>query len=175
VLDLRFNGGGGTDIAAAVAGRFVDAQKVYATSFIRAGTSKRTQLSEKRSRGFAPRGPWRYTAPIAVLLGQKCMSSGEELALMMAQCPQAVSFGDHTAGSSAAPKALELAGGIVVNVPRWNDCDAAGKPYEDIGIPPKFPVKAEPEEFTATRDPVIEAALAHLRKIPAGKRAPGKS
>lgn len=174
VLDLRFNGGGGTDIAAQVAGRFVDAEKVYANSLFRAGTSKRTQLGEKKPRTFAPRGPWRYAAPVAVLLGQKCMSSGEELALMLAQCPQAVSFGDHTAGSSAAPKPLELAGGIVVNVPRWNDCDAAGKPYEDIGIPPKFPVKAEPEEFTPTRDPVIEAALAYLRKTPANKRGPAK-
>lgn len=174
VLDLRFNGGGATDIAAQVAGRFTDKEHVYAVSFFRAGTSKRTQLGSGNPRSFAPRGGWQYRASVVVLLGQKCMSSGEELALMMVQCPQVVTLGDHTAGSSAAPKSLDVGDGIVVNVPRWNDCDAAGRPYEDVGVVPKLPITAEPEAFSADRDPVLSAGLAELRKTPTAKRKPGK-
>jgi hypothetical protein len=35
-------------------------------------------------------------------------------------------------------------------------------------------VKAKPEEFTDVKDPVLEAALAFLRKMPKSERAPGK-
>jgi hypothetical protein len=173
VLDLRFNGGGATDVAASLAGRFAEDERVYAKSQFRAG-SKRTALTPHQARVFGPRGPWRYGAPVAVLLGQRCMSSGEELALMMEQVPRARSFGDRTAGSSAAPKLLELAGGIAVNVPRWNDCDAEGRPYEDVGVPPDVPITNESSAFAGGKDPVLEAALAHLRGAPEAEREPGR-
>jgi len=174
VIDIRFNSGGGTPIAADVAGRFIDTEKVYANSRFRTGSSKRAQLTELEPRTVAQRGPWRYESPVVALFGQRCISSGEELALMLVQCPQVTTMGDRTAGSSAAPRRLELEGGIVVNLPRWNDCDAAGEPYEDRGVPVQIPITNDPKSFEAGSDPVIEGALERLRKLPSSERRPGR-
>lgn len=163
ILDLRFNGGGSEDLGLAMAGRFLDKERVYSVDQYRNGP-KREQLGNKIPRKVGPRGSWHYTSPVAVLIGQKTMSSAESFALMMAQCPQVTTMGDHTAGSSANPRRLELAGGIAVNLPRWLDMDPSSKPIDLVGVAPAVPVKASAKDFTDTHDPVIEAALDLLRK-----------
>ena len=125
-------------------------------------------------RKLEPRGPWRFESPVVCLQGQKTFSSAESMALMFAQCPQVTTMGTRTGGSSANPRRIELEGGIQVNLPRWNDMDPAGKPIERVGVAPEVEIRAKPEEFTATQDPVLEAALASLRKTPESQRKPGK-
>jgi len=173
VVDLRFNGGGGEDLAQQLAGRFIDQERVYSTNRYRIGP-KHDQLGEVLERKVAPRGPWRYESPVIALQGQRTMSSAESFALMLAQCPQVTTLGDRTAGSSANPRRIELACGITVNLPRWHDMDPAGKPIEHAGIAPEVAVEAGPEAFTKEKDPVLEAALARLRRIPGGERRAGK-
>jgi C-terminal processing protease CtpA/Prc len=102
------------------------------------------------------------------------MSSAESFALMMAQCPQVVTMGERSAGSSANPRRLELACGITVNLPRWMDLDPDGKPIERIGIAPDVPVEAARDSFTDESDPVLKAALERLRSAPASERRPGR-
>ena len=65
------------------------------------------------------------------------MSSAESFALMLAQCKQATTMGDRTAGSSANPRQIELPGKIVVNLPRWIDLDPDGKPIDTAGVAPR--------------------------------------
>jgi hypothetical protein len=134
VLDLRFNGGGGEDLAWPIAGRFTDTPRVYSSSRYRNGRGH-DQLTPKQPRKFEPKGPWRYEQPVAVLCGQKTMSSAESLVLMLAQCPQVTTLGDRTAGSSANPRRLELPGEITVNLPRWIDLDPGGKPISPPAPP----------------------------------------
>lgn len=175
VLDLRFNGGGDELMAREIAGRFLDRPRVYAANAYRAESGGRTALAQRLERSFDPRGPWRYAAPVVALWGRRTMSSAESLAMMLAQCPDVTSLGDRTAGSSANPTRLDLPGGIQVNLPRWNDMDPEGKPIEDVGFAPDVAVKADAAEFTDERDPVLEAALERLRKLPKAKRKPGKA
>ena len=174
ILDLRYNGGGDELLARKLAGRFLDAKKAYAKNRYRAG-AKHDQLGELLTREVEPRGPWRYSAPVVVLWGQKTMSSAESFAMMMAQAPGAVSMGDRTAGSSANPRRLDLGNGIVANLPRWLDLTVDGKPIDGVGFDPKIPIAAKPQDFTNTNDPVLAAALDHLRKIPNDARKAGKS
>lgn len=82
-------------------------------------------------------------------------------------------MGDRTGGSSVDPRTLELECGIKLNLPRWNDMDPAGNPIEVLGIAPKLGIDASPEEFTAVKDPVLDAALEQLRRIPAAEGKPG--
>lgn len=173
VLDLRFDGGGDELLAQALAGRFVDVERVYSKNQYRSGP-KHDDLGPVLERKFAPRGPWRYEAPVVVLIGRRVMSSAESFALMLAQCPQVTTMGDRTAGSSANPRRLEPGAGIVVNLPRWRDLDPAGNPIEHVGVAPKVKVDAAPSAFTDAKDPVLDAALAFLRKLPASERKPGK-
>jgi len=163
IVDLRFNGGGDELLARAVAGRFVDAERVYSLNQYRTGP-KHDQLGEKLERKLAPRGPWRYEQPVVCLFGQRTLSSAESMALMFAQCPQVTTMGDRTGGSSANPRRIELECGVTVNQPRWLDMDPEGNPIEHVGVPPQVPVGVEPDSFSNERDPVMEAALARLRK-----------
>ena len=173
VLDLRFNGGGDELLGRQVAGRFLDKTRVYSMSQYRSG-AEHDDLGPKNQRECEPRGPWRYEAPVIVLIGQRTMSSAESLALMMAQCPQVTMMGDRTAGASANPRKLELPGEIVVNLPRWIDLDPDGKSIEDVGIAPAVKLSAAPDTFTDKKDPVLAAALEKIRKMPAAKRKPAK-
>jgi hypothetical protein len=173
VIDLRFNSGGDELLARDLAGRFVDRQRVYGTNQYRSGPDH-DDLGEALAREFAPRGPWRYESPVVALWGQKTMSSAESLALMLAQCPQVTTMGDRTAGSSANPRRLEPGCAITVNLPRWRDMDPAGNPVEHVGIQPDVKLAFAPEQFDASSDPVLEAALERLRRTPKGERQPGK-
>jgi carboxyl-terminal processing protease len=173
VVDLRFNGGGDELLARQMAGRFADVSRVYSKNRYRDGL-KHDQLGPVLERRFEPRGPWRYESPVVCLWGRCTMSSAESFALMMAQCPQVVTMGDTSAGSSANPRRLELACDITVNLPRWMDLDPDGKPIERIGIAPDVPVEAAPDSFTDESDPVLKAALERLRSTPGSERRPGR-
>jgi hypothetical protein len=158
IVDLRFNGGGDELLARQVAGRFVDKERVYSKNRYRSGP-RHDDLGKELPRAFKPRGPWRYDKPVVVLWGRKTLSSAESMALMFAQCPQVTTMGAATGGSSANPRRVELKCGIVVNLPRWLDMDPDGAPIEHAGVKPKKLVKAKPSDFSAQRDPVLEAAL----------------
>ena len=52
--------------------------------------------------------------------------------------------------------------------------DPEGKSIEVVGVAPKVKIDAQPAEFTAVKDPGLDAALEHLRKIAKKDRKPGK-
>ncbi|MBL8862970.1 MAG: hypothetical protein JNK02_13310 [Planctomycetes bacterium] len=174
VLDLRMNGGGNEALAQRMAGRFADKPRVYSHSQVRADPAERTKLGPKTARTLEPRGPWRWGQPVAVLQGRRTMSSAESFVAMMAALPTVTTMGDATAGSSGNPELLDCGHGIVVSVPRWNDLDAAGKPIEDVGLPPKVRFQPQPASFTSEADGLVSAALEHLRKQSKGVRRAGK-
>jgi hypothetical protein len=164
IVDLRFNGGGSETLARQVAGRFCDQEYVYSLSQYRSGP-RHSDLSPKYERKCGPSGPWYYTGPVVVLQGQKTMSSAESFVFMLAQCPQVTTLGDRTAGSSGNPRRVDAGAGIVANLPRWLDMGPDGRPIEKVGIDPEIRVDAKPEEFTKENDPVLAAALEHLRGL----------
>ena len=174
IVDLRGNGGGDKPMACEMAGRIVDRERVYSVNCYRKeGAPGRLEMGPTFERKCAPRGPWRYRGPVVVLIGQRTFSSAESFALMLAVCPDVSSMGDRTGGSSGNPMVVKLPGEISVRVPRWNDMTPDGTPIEDNGVPPEVPVRAGPGAFDA-KDPVMEAALAFLRKTPKDARRPGK-
>jgi hypothetical protein len=173
IIDLRFNGGGSEPLGCQIAGRLLDRPRVYSLSQYRAGP-KQTDLGPKNERTCGPSGPWHYIGPVVVLQGQKTMSSAESFALALAQCPQVTTLGDRTAGSSGNPRHIDAGAGIIVNLPRWIDMDPQGKPIDAVGIAPRTKIDAKPEDFRGDRDPVLSAALEHLRaRLKAEKPPPG--
>jgi Peptidase family S41/Tricorn protease C1 domain len=163
IIDLRFNGGGSETLGIKIAGSFLDKRRVYSTNQYRNGP-RHSDLGQLLQRSCKPSGPWYYTGPVVVLQGQKTMSSAESFALMLAQCPQVITMGDRTAGSSANPRRIKTNVGITVNLPRWLDMDPDGKPIDAVGVAPDIPVKTTSSDFSATKDKVLLAALRNLEQ-----------
>jgi hypothetical protein len=162
IVDVRLNGGGNDNLAEAVASRFLDHEFVYAYSQFRNGP-KHTDLTEKRERTIAPRGPWRYDRPVILLIGQKCMSSNESFIAMMSGATNVTIMGDHTCGSSGNPRIVKLPLDMTVSVPRWIDYLPDGTLLDERGFQPQVPFKAEPGAFDGRRDDLLTAALERLR------------
>jgi hypothetical protein len=172
VLDLRFNTGGGEDLARAIGGRFLSQEVVYSVSQVREG-SRRDSLGPELERRQGPR-PWRYKSPVVVLCGRRTMGAAETLVLMLAKGPDVTTMGDPTAGSSGNPKRLELDGKIVVELPTWRDMDSERNPIEHIGVAPDVTVDYAFEELGENFDPVLARALARLGEVPESERVPGR-
>ncbi len=173
VVDMRFNGGGDELLARQIAGRFLEAPVVYSVNKYRSGPAH-DEFGSLLERSCDPRGPWRFESPVIVLQGQRTMSSAESFLLMLAQAPQVTTLGDRSAGSSANPRRLEVAGNIKVNMPRWLDMLPDGTPLDEAGVPPDVPVPVAAKSLDDTSDPVVKAALERLRKLPRGERQPGR-
>jgi len=172
VLDLRWNEGGGEDLARAIAARFVPRPVVYGSCCFRDG-SKRDALGPPVERSVSPR-PWLYRAPVVVLVGRRTMAAAESLTLMMAGAPGVTTMGDTTAGSSGNPRQLELEGNVVVSLPTWRDLAPDGQPIEHRGVAPDVRVEYRPDEMGDNHDPVLAAALERLRELPEGERSPAR-
>jgi hypothetical protein len=162
VIDVRANGGGDERIAQELAGCFIAERALYA---------KHVYRDPKSAGGFTPpRERWlepnadrpRYLGRIAVLSGPAVMSSCEGFLKMMKQVPGAVIVGATSQGSSGNPKPHDLRNGVTVFLPSWKDMMPDGREIEGVGIQPDLEVKASAAEFQSA-DPVLEAALAHLR------------
>ncbi len=162
IIDVRPNGGGAEPLAQELAGCFVGERRLY---------GKHVTRDPKIPSGFTPPNErWlepnpsrpHYSGRVAVLSGPAVMSSCESFLLMMKQVPGTVVVGAASQGSSGNPKPHDLGNGVTVLLPSWKDLTPDGQEMEGVGVPPDIEVKALPADFK-TSDPVLEAALAHLR------------
>lgn len=162
IIDVRGNGGGDERIAQSVAGCFIDKPVVYAKQVI-VDADEPSGFSAPYERVLTPnKKRTAYRGKIAVLSGPVVISSCEAFLLMMKQVPDAVLVGAPSQGSSGNPQPVELDNGVTVFLPCWKAMTPAGVEFEGIGISPDLPVVASRADFEET-DPVIDAALAHLR------------
>ncbi|REK12015.1 MAG: hypothetical protein DWQ37_13435 [Planctomycetota bacterium] len=162
VLDVRANSGGAEPLAQKIAGCFLREKTAYARSAYR-HPSAPGGFGQQYERTVEPNaeGP-EVHAPVAVLMGNRCMSSCESFLMMMDQVPGATLIGETSYGSSGNPKPHKLGGPLVVYLPSWQDLALDGTLLEGKGVEPDVVVDTQPSDFAAT-DPVLEQALKHLR------------
>jgi hypothetical protein len=165
ILDVRHNSGGDELVGRRIAGRFLDQPFTYAYDQVRNGPNH-NDLTAKMPRTVLPGSQWRYDRPVLLLIGQRCISSGENFVEMMTGAPQVTTMGDHTAGSSGNPEIVQLPLAMIVSVPQWIDYLADGTLLDDRGIAPQIPFAAPPEAFEGTRDDLLSAALDRMRTVP---------
>jgi RNA polymerase sigma-70 factor (ECF subfamily) len=161
IVDLRRAGGGNEALAREIAERFCAKEVVYARSLFRGGPghTEFTRPLERKLKAAADP----IAAPLVVVLGPGCVSSGEGWAKMFAALPQVKTIGQPTLGSSGNPQPFTLPGlDIKVWYSRWVDQMPDGTVVEDHGIHPQIPVSFGPEAF-ASADPTWEKALAVLK------------
>ncbi|WP_432798940.1 Ig-like domain-containing protein [Poriferisphaera sp. WC338] len=163
ILDLRTNSGGDEQLARKIAGCFIKGQAAYAKHITVDPTSD-TGFSPVRTRYFNQNdlGP-SYTGNIAVLMGNRCMSSCEALLLMMKQAPNATLIGTPSRGSSGNPHRHQIIDGIQVSLPSWQAMTLEGVVFEGIGIQPDVLIETKLKDFKDA-DPVFEAAIKFLQQ-----------
>jgi peptidase S41-like protein len=167
IIDVRGNGGGDERIARSVAGCFIDQPVLYAKHVV-VDPDQPGGFSEPQRRMLHPNTRRAaYRGKVAVLTGPVVMSSCEAFLLMMKQMPDAVLVGACSQGSSGNPQPVELGNGVTALIPCWKPMTPDGTEFEGVGIPPDIQVDAGRNDF-ATADPVIDAALSHLRSEVAG-------
>ncbi|MFI4896289.1 MAG: S41 family peptidase, partial [Phycisphaerales bacterium JB059] len=161
IIDVRPNGGGDELHAQALASCLVGTPVVYARSM---------NIDPQRAGEFL--GPFErvlepdaqgthFLGPVCVLMGGACMSSNEAF-LLMARAAGATLIGQPSLGSSGNPRAYDMGAGITLLLPSWRSMTPEGEPIEGVGLQPDVTVEHSPRSGGA-RDPVIEAAIEHLR------------
>jgi hypothetical protein len=163
IVDVRWNGGGNERLAQQVAGRFLQKEVVYAYDQFRDGVA-RTNLTKRFARKAGPAGPWRYEKPVILLIGPKCMGSGESFVGMMMGATNVTTMGDQTCGSSGSPQIIDLPLEMTVGVPRWIDYLPDGQPLDEHGFLPQIPFTPAPAGLSGNRDDLLAAALERLRR-----------
>jgi hypothetical protein len=164
IIDVRANGGGAEPLAQEVAGCFVSERKLYGKHVYRDASTLNGFTTPPNERWLEPNANRpHYAGRVAVLSGPVVMSSCESFLLMMKQVPGTVIVGATSQGASGNPKPFDLGNGVTVMLPSWKDMTAEGKELEGVGIAPDIAVNATAAEFESS-DPVLAAALAHLRK-----------
>jgi carboxyl-terminal processing protease len=163
LLDVRGNGGGNRDLAAAGVGRFSDISGVYAYERYRNGPGHGDftdhlplRAGSTTRSGFAGR--------VAVLTDTHVASSAEDFVLAMREVAGATIVGDTTAGSLGNPLTRELPNGWTYHVSRAITYSLHRSPLEDVGIAPDVFVPGLPVDSADGTDPMLERAIALLEE-----------
>ena len=162
IVDIRGNGGGNSDNADKVVGRFADQKRVSALLQWRNG-SRHSDFGFIWKKYVEPAGDKQFIKPIIVLTDRKVVSSGEYFVMAMKQFPYVRTVGDTTFGALGSPIRKKLPNGWEYRIPtgKWSSADYVL--YEDIGVPPDIHVAVSPSDSLMERDPVIEMAIQLLK------------
>lgn len=166
VLDLRNTpGGGNTSIAEPILGRFITDTAGYQRVVPAIGTPW--------LRTVAPRGPWTWTAPVAVLVGRWTGSMGEGMAIAFDGMrpngrPRGLVIGTPMAGLAGAIEEVTLpCSGIGLGFPTARLLHVDGTPRERWRPPHPVDLIAAARRHPARRTPddaVLERAIALLNR-----------
>lgn len=184
ILDLRFNQGGGSHVAALTVASFFASEKKAALAF---STDEKLPGAiprfSKKKNYYIPYTSrcTRFRGPLAVLQSQYTRGTAELLCLSLMKRPLTSRIGGTTAGCLSATRQLRLPNYWTVDIPHQRIFSADNEIYEGVGIPPTEIVPGmEPsssnESFSmkdrtlvaassAAFDPCIRKAIDHIMDI----------
>ncbi len=167
IVDLRDNGGGSDAEAREMAGRVVDARRLYRTVRIRNGP-EHDNFTSPIPWHVEPLGPEPYNGPLVLLTNRRTFSAAESFVLAARTRTGAVTVvGDTTGGGSGFPMFRELPNGWLYRLPRWIAYDVEGRTFEGVGLAPDELIVFE---ATSGTDLILERAIELLAPTPAGTR-----
>lgn len=162
VLDVRGNGGGSDGNARQVAGRFVDARRVYRLLRYRDGPGH-SDFSDPEEDRVEPTGRVRFQGPVALLTNREVFSAAEAFVLAMRTSAAVTVVGDTTGGGYGNPIGRELPNGWTFRVPRWIQLLPDGTQLRDgVGLAPDVTVWNADDDATNGIDSIIDTALGLL-------------
>lgn len=171
ILDARMNPGGSDALAMQVAARFADVSRIVTYYQYRDGP-RRGDFTPLTPRRVEPRGAWRYTRPVVLLVGRGSWSSTESFVSAMREFPHVTVVGDTTGGGSGNPALFALRGGWGVSLSRWVEYTAQMEVIEGRGIAPDVAVPVSAQAVAEGRDDALDAAMVLARRAATPRLAP---
>lgn len=168
ILDLRNNGGGSSAPGLRILAHLVDQPFVPAAVHSRRNDSINQARSPSVShhpqivRPVQPVEGRRFEGPVVLLVGPRTFSAAEDMAMAFAHSERGTIIGETTAGSTGQPLVFRLPGGGMARICAKRDSWPDGRPLVGVGVIPDIEVQPTLEDIRAGRDPVVEAALAHM-------------
>ncbi|ETK90949.1 hypothetical protein F441_05536 [Phytophthora nicotianae CJ01A1] len=136
ILDLRFNQGGGSHVAALTVASFFASDKAlaFSTDEKLPGATSRFSKRKKYHIPYTSRCT-RYRGPLAVLQSQYTRGTAELLCLSLMKRPLTSRIGASTAGSLSPTRQLRLPNYWTVEIPYQRIFSADNELFEGVGIP----------------------------------------
>lgn len=173
IIDIRPNAGGNEEYAEKFASRFTDTTRLFGKVKYRNGANH-DDFDAAIEKTLEPSSGTHFNGPVACLIGQRVMSSGEWFTLMMKVCPKVTLIGDHTRGASGGPEVFSLQNGVSYNISRWVAYTYDDFAFEDNGIQPHIAIDPD-QSFDGEHDYVLERAIQHINSggtVPATTSVP---
>jgi carboxyl-terminal processing protease len=105
----------------------------------------------------------RFTRPVFVLIGPDTGSAAEGFAWYMRQRTHARLIGQRTAGALLSSDRFDIGDGWRVTIPVHGSWGSDGQDYADRAVPPHEEIITTRADLCAGRDPVLDAALRHVK------------
>ena len=160
------NAGGDEDVAMQVAARFADMPRVVTHSQFRAG-AHRGDYTPIAAHVLSPRGTWRFTRPVILLVGRGSWSATESFVSAMREFPQVTVVGDTTGGGTGNPALYSLRAGWGFSLSRWIEYTARMETIEGRGIAPDLAVPVKIQSLAKGRDETLATALVMAKHLAA--------
>lgn len=100
-----------------------------------------------------------FAGRLLVLTDARCGSACEDFLMPLSWSGRATVVGDTTYGSTGQPVFRDFGNGITISVSAKRAWFPDGSQFEGVGIAPDVLVRPSREDYTSTRDRVMEAAL----------------
>lgn len=170
VLDVRRNGGGSTNVGLKLLS-YLDRKPIpraksrslqYVPAY-RAWSGPYVQWRKLgSSEGYSIESPRHYDGPVALLIGPRTFSAGEDFAMSFQAMKRGVLVGAPTGGSTGQPLVFSLPGGGTARICAKQDSYPDGREFVGVGIKPDITVVPAVDDIRHGRDPVLERAVAEL-------------
>lgn len=151
IIDLRETpGGGNTDVAEPIMGRFIKKRTAYQRTVLRNGSAK--------DRKVKPSGSWTYDKPLIVLVGRWTGSMGEGMAIGFDGMGRGKVMGSSMAGLAGGTEAIRLKEtGIYIKFPTYDLHHLNGTPRHKWK-----PSKILTADNGAEEDTLLQSAILEL-------------
>ncbi|HVP06674.1 MAG TPA: S41 family peptidase [Candidatus Acidoferrum sp.] len=169
VIDVRKNGGGNSSVGYKILGYLTDRSFGTLRSEQRVYSSQRRYLAggiqwDTSTYKSPPNGARLFTGPVAILEGPMTGSAAEDFLVAFDYMKRGVMVGEPSAGSTGQPLSFRLPGNLNARVCIRHCQYPDGKEYVGVGVHPGILVKPTIEDIRDGRDPVLDSAVAYVRR-----------
>jgi C-terminal processing protease CtpA/Prc len=165
IIDLRYNGGGSSDIGGRILAHFIDAplkDSIWRTRQYNPtweAWGKAQQYFEGEADYIQPASGPHYAGPVYVLTSPSTCSAAEDFLIPLKMAKRVTIVGEPTCGSTGQPLLFSIYGAtgrVCTKEDRYPD----GTLFVGVGVVPDVPAARTKKDVVESRDAVLEKAIA---------------